>query len=209
MSTPASPLLSPSQLAALAEIGEERSAPVGELLYRVGDRTYPFMAILEGEVAIVDAAGNELDPARPLGLPRRAEPPVGADGLRQRARDRAAALHRGRARRAALAPQRGRPAQRPAPLHVHLPARGVAERAGDRPGDRRPARFGADDADARVRAREPAPVHLGGGRPARTAARCRSCGCPAEESCTVRAPARCCALSGSGSSSRLARRSTC
>ena len=167
MSAPPSPLLSPSQLAALAEIGEERSAPVGELLYRVGDRTYPFIAILEGEVAIIDAAGNELDPARPLGLPRRAEPPVGADGLRQRARDRAAALHRGRARRAALAPQRGRPAQRPAPLHVHLPARGVAERAGDRPRDRRPARFGADDADARVRAREPAPVHLAGDSPAR------------------------------------------
>src|SRR4029077_4992415 len=40
--------------------GEERSAPVGELLYRVGDRTYPFIAILEGEVAIIDAAGNEL-----------------------------------------------------------------------------------------------------------------------------------------------------
>ncbi len=60
MSTPASPLLSQSQLAALAEIGEERSAPVGELLYQVGDRTYPFIAILEGEVAIVDAAGNEL-----------------------------------------------------------------------------------------------------------------------------------------------------
>jgi thioredoxin reductase (NADPH) len=60
VSAPPSPLLSPSQLAALAEIGEERSAPAGELLYRVGDRTYPFMAILAGEVAIVDAAGNEL-----------------------------------------------------------------------------------------------------------------------------------------------------
>ena len=60
MSTPASPLLSPSQLTTLAAIGEERSAPIGELLYRVGDRTYPFIAILEGEVAIVDAAGNEL-----------------------------------------------------------------------------------------------------------------------------------------------------
>jgi thioredoxin reductase (NADPH) len=60
VSTPASPLLSASQLAALAEIGEERSAPAGELLYRVGDRSYPFMAILEGEVAIIDAAGNEL-----------------------------------------------------------------------------------------------------------------------------------------------------
>src|SRR5579862_4417067 len=60
VSTPPSPLLSPSQLAVLAEIGEERSAPVGEVLYRVGDRSYPFIAILEGEVAILDAAGNEI-----------------------------------------------------------------------------------------------------------------------------------------------------
>jgi thioredoxin reductase (NADPH) len=65
---PPSPLLSPSQLAALAEIGEERSAPVGELLYKVGDRTYPFMAILEGEVAIIDAAGNELVRHGPSGF---------------------------------------------------------------------------------------------------------------------------------------------
>jgi thioredoxin reductase (NADPH) len=53
-------LLSQSQLEALAQIGEERSAPAGDLLYRVGDRTYPFIAIREGEVAIIDAAGNEL-----------------------------------------------------------------------------------------------------------------------------------------------------
>jgi thioredoxin reductase (NADPH) len=53
-------MLSPSQLATLAAIGEERTASVGELLYRVGDRTYPFIAILEGEAAIVDAAGNEI-----------------------------------------------------------------------------------------------------------------------------------------------------
>jgi thioredoxin reductase (NADPH) len=68
VSAPASPLLSPSQLAALAKIGEECSAPVGELLYRVGDRTYPFIAILEGEVAIVDAAGNELVRHGPSGF---------------------------------------------------------------------------------------------------------------------------------------------
>ena len=68
MSTPASPLLSPSQLGTLAAIGEERSAPVGELLYRVGDRTYPFIAILEGEVAIVDAVGNELVRHGPSGF---------------------------------------------------------------------------------------------------------------------------------------------
>jgi thioredoxin reductase (NADPH) len=68
MSTPASPLLSPSQLATIAEIGEERSAAAGELLYRVGDRTYPFVVILEGEVAIIDAAGNELIRQGPSGF---------------------------------------------------------------------------------------------------------------------------------------------
>src|SRR6266849_4257830 len=67
-SAPASPLLSASQLEALAEIGEERSAPAGELLYQVGDRTYPFIAILEGAVAIVDAAGNELVRHGPSGF---------------------------------------------------------------------------------------------------------------------------------------------
>src|SRR5262249_16289374 len=60
VSTPASPLLSSTQLEVLAGLGEERSAPAGELLYRVGDRSYPFIAILEGEVAIIDAAGNDI-----------------------------------------------------------------------------------------------------------------------------------------------------
>src|SRR5262249_52977170 len=62
------PLLSPSQLSALAEIGEERSAPVGQVLYRIGDRAYPFVAILEGEVAIVDADGNEIVRHGPSGF---------------------------------------------------------------------------------------------------------------------------------------------
>lgn len=57
---PPSPRLSASQLALLAAHGEERGAEVGDLLYRAGDRDYPFMAILEGEVAILDAAGNEI-----------------------------------------------------------------------------------------------------------------------------------------------------
>jgi thioredoxin reductase (NADPH) len=68
VSGPASPLLSASQLAILAEIGEERSAEPGELLYRVGDRAYPFIAILEGEIAIVDAAGHELVRHGPSGF---------------------------------------------------------------------------------------------------------------------------------------------
>jgi thioredoxin reductase (NADPH) len=65
---PASPTLSPSQLATLAEIGEERTAEVGDALFRVGDRTYPFIAILEGEVAILDAAGHEIIRHGPSGF---------------------------------------------------------------------------------------------------------------------------------------------
>ena len=57
---PPSPLLSDAQLERIAAIGEERTAAVGDVLFGVGDREYPFMAILEGEVAIVDEHGNEL-----------------------------------------------------------------------------------------------------------------------------------------------------
>src|SRR5262249_56851471 len=53
-------MLSGSQLATLAELGEERTATVGDVLFRVGERRYPFIAILEGEVAILDAAGHEI-----------------------------------------------------------------------------------------------------------------------------------------------------
>jgi thioredoxin reductase (NADPH) len=53
-------MLSASQLATLAELGEERTASVGDVLFRVGDRRYPFIAIIEGEVAVLDAAGNEI-----------------------------------------------------------------------------------------------------------------------------------------------------
>ncbi len=65
---PASPTLSPSQLATLAAIGEERTANAGEMLYRVGDVRYPFIAIIEGEVAIVDAAEREIVRHGPSGF---------------------------------------------------------------------------------------------------------------------------------------------
>jgi thioredoxin reductase (NADPH) len=65
---PASPSLSWSQLARLAELGEERTARVGDVLYRVGDATYPFIAIEEGEVAILDASGNEIVRHGPSGF---------------------------------------------------------------------------------------------------------------------------------------------
>lgn len=57
---PASPALSASQLATLARLGQERTAEAGDELYRIGDQRYPFIAILEGEVAIVDATGQEI-----------------------------------------------------------------------------------------------------------------------------------------------------
>jgi thioredoxin reductase (NADPH) len=60
MVRPASVILSESQLATLAKLGEERTAAVDDVLFRVGDRRYPFIAILEGEVAIRDAAGQEI-----------------------------------------------------------------------------------------------------------------------------------------------------
>jgi thioredoxin reductase (NADPH) len=44
----------------LAEHGEEHTAEVGEKLYEIGDATYPFIAIVEGEAAILDGAGNEI-----------------------------------------------------------------------------------------------------------------------------------------------------
>src|SRR3954470_8801903 len=61
-------MLSASQLARLAELGEERTASAGDVLYRVGDQRYPFIAIYEGEVAIVDAAGQEIVRHGPSGF---------------------------------------------------------------------------------------------------------------------------------------------
>ncbi len=55
-----SPVLSASQLTTLRSHGEERSAAVGDVLFRVGDRSIPFIAIVEGEAAVLDAAGQEI-----------------------------------------------------------------------------------------------------------------------------------------------------
>jgi len=68
MAPPASVILSPSQLVTLAKLGEERAAAVGDVLYRVGDLRYPFIAILEGEAAILDAAGQEIVRHGPSGF---------------------------------------------------------------------------------------------------------------------------------------------
>ncbi|MCW3019108.1 MAG: cyclic nucleotide-regulated FAD-dependent pyridine nucleotide-disulfide oxidoreductase, partial [Solirubrobacterales bacterium] len=44
----------------LAEHGEERTAEVGDTLFEIGDASYPFVAIIEGEVTVTDAAGQEI-----------------------------------------------------------------------------------------------------------------------------------------------------
>jgi thioredoxin reductase (NADPH) len=60
MAGPVSRVLSSSQLATLAEHGEERTAAVGKTLFEIGDESYPFIAIVEGEAAVLDGAGREI-----------------------------------------------------------------------------------------------------------------------------------------------------
>ena len=60
MAGPVSRVLSSSQLATLSDHGEERTAQVGETLFQIGDATYPFIAIIEGEVAVLDGSGHEI-----------------------------------------------------------------------------------------------------------------------------------------------------
>src|SRR5437773_10711380 len=66
--SPLSPILSSGQLEALAAVGEERTAAEGEFLFRIGDARYPFIVVLEGEAAILDAAGNEIARQGPGGF---------------------------------------------------------------------------------------------------------------------------------------------
>jgi thioredoxin reductase (NADPH) len=68
VASPPSAVLSPSQLAKLREVGEERTADAGEVLYRVGDVRYPFIAIVEGEAAILDTSGREIVRHGPSGF---------------------------------------------------------------------------------------------------------------------------------------------
>jgi thioredoxin reductase (NADPH) len=60
MSSIGSSILSSSQLETLRRHGEERSAAVGDVLFKVGDRRYPLIAIVEGEAAVQDATGREI-----------------------------------------------------------------------------------------------------------------------------------------------------
>ncbi len=166
-------MLSDSQLATLAELGDEHTADVGDVLYRVGDQRYPFIAIVEGEVAIVDAAGQEIirhGPSRFLGELNLLSgqtvfvTAVVTQPLRYIAVDRDVMRE--------LLFDDG-PLSDLVLLHVHRQARGAADGRGAGPADRRPALVRRDDADARLRAQQPPAVHLArrGARRGRRAAR--------------------------------------
>ena len=60
MADPRSTTLSPAQLETLSDHGDARTAETGEYLFKVGDETYPLIAILEGEAAVEDPSGNEI-----------------------------------------------------------------------------------------------------------------------------------------------------
>ena len=68
MTGPVSRALSSSQLATLAGCGEERTAQVGETLFAIGDEDYPFIAIIEGQAAVLDGAGEEIVRHGPSGF---------------------------------------------------------------------------------------------------------------------------------------------
>jgi thioredoxin reductase (NADPH) len=65
---PGTAILSGEQLAMLADHGEERTAAVGERLFEAGDLRFPFIAILEGEVAVESAPGREIIRHGPSGF---------------------------------------------------------------------------------------------------------------------------------------------
>ena len=68
MTRPVGRVLSPGQLKTLARHGEERTAEVGEELFRIGDEIYPFIAIIEGEAAVLDGNRQEIVRHGPSGF---------------------------------------------------------------------------------------------------------------------------------------------
>ncbi len=205
---PPSPSLSESQLAKLAGLGEERTAAVGDVLFRVGDATYPFIAIREGEVAILDAAGNEiirhgassfLGELNLLSGQTVFLTAVVTKPLRYVAVDRDVSARRCSTtdRSATSSSRRSSPAGRRCSV-----SRGSAWRSSARGRPRR--RCGCSTSSARTGSPSP------GRTPARRTERSRrSSGFRAARSCSTRQKARCCGRSGSAASSRRTRKSTC
>ena len=60
--------LSSPQIEVLRRHGSELAATAGTVLVEVGARSYPFMVVLEGEIAILDPSGGELARHGPSGF---------------------------------------------------------------------------------------------------------------------------------------------
>ena len=189
MAAPSSPTLSASQLATLAKLGEERTAKVGDVLYRVGDTSYPFVAILEGEVAILDDAGNEIIRHGPSGF-------LGELNLMSGQTVFVTAVITQPLRYIAVEREALRSLLfEDGPLSDLLLSTFIARREAlqtverHRPRDRRSALVRSDHAHARVRPSNGSRTRgARRGRPAQD--RCPSCACPAAPSCADRRPDR-------------------
>ena len=127
-------VLSQAQLDLLARHGEERTADAGDVLFDVGDKSYPFMAILEGEIAIRDQSGNDLIRHGPSGFVGELNLLTGqtvflraivTEPMRYIAVDRIELR---------APPLREPGPRRPSPTGIHRPARAPPERG--RPGHR-------------------------------------------------------------------------
>ena len=131
------------------------------MLYHVGDRRYPFIAILDGEVAVLDAADNEILRHGRVGLPRRAERSCpGRPRSSLRSSPSRCATSRLTARRLRSLLYRGRAAGRPRAVDVHQQTRSAPAGPGNRARDRRTALIQSHDADARVRAKQSPAVQV-------------------------------------------------
>ena len=220
MTSPASPVLSAAQLETLAGIGEERTAAVGDVLFQVGDRRYPFIVILEGEAAIQDGAGNEIVRHGTSGF-------LGEMSLLSGQTAYLTAVVTQPMRYLAV----DRDALRPllaedGPLgdlllSTFMQRRELLQqRDGHRPRDHRAAVLGSHAPDRRVRAAQPDPAHVarpraharprrrGADRGARAAGAAARAASRAGRTCAGRRAATCRARWASASSSRRARRST-
>jgi thioredoxin reductase (NADPH) len=60
MDSPISAVLSDAQLDLLRQHGEERTAAPGEVLFKIGDQRFPFVAIVEGEAVVQGESGIEI-----------------------------------------------------------------------------------------------------------------------------------------------------
>ena len=196
VSAPDSPALTTSQLATLAELGEERTASAGDALYRVGDQRYPFVAVIEGEVAVLDAAGNEITrqgPARFLGEVNL----LSGQAAFVTAVAEAGALHRRRPGGAARAAVRRRAAQRSCWRRSSRAARRCSRSpgSGSRSSARTPRRrrAGSWSSCAATGCRSPGATRSAADDPDAAAlvagldpSACRSSACRAESRCTRR-----------------------